>query len=118
MKIKFTKALFCLLTSVSFLTSTAQVTFQESFTSSLGQMTAVNGSNANWIWSGSCGKSSLSGHTTTGHALFSGSGCQFGNSFNTVSGDLRTPSIIIGSLGAILTFNYALENECGNSGTS
>ncbi len=64
-----------------------------------------------WIWTNSCGKSALPGHTAPGSALFSGNGCQFGNFGSTVSGDLITPTIAIGPGGGILNFNYLRVGE-------
>ncbi len=91
--------------------------YSESFTSSLGTAVAANGSFGNWIFTNSCTRSALGGHTSTGSALFSGIGCQFGNNSNTVGGDLTTPSMFIPATGSTsLTFNYSLQNECGTGG--
>jgi hypothetical protein len=95
----------------------AQVIFSETFTSNLGQMTAANGSFGNWIFTSTCARSALTGHSASGSAIFSGAACQFGNGGNTVSGDLTSSSISIPAAGAVLSFNYALNNECGTSGT-
>lgn len=86
--------------------------FQETFNSSLGQFTAANGVNGNWIFTTSCSQSSASGHSAPGSALFQGSGCDFGNGSLTVSGNLVSPSISIPSTGATLSFNYYVNNEC------
>src|SRR5688572_21949474 len=94
----------------------AQVLYSNAFTSALGTASASNGSNGNWIWTNSCSQSSAGGHSASGHALFQGSGCQFGNGGSTVSGDLSTPTIAIGALGGTLTFNYFLTTECGSPG--
>jgi len=91
--------------------------FSETFDSSLGQFTASNGSSGNWQFTSSCSYSSSTGHSIPGSALFSGSGCQFGNSFNTVYGDMTSPAVFIPPTGAELTFNYYLYNECGNFGS-
>jgi len=95
----------------------AQVIFSETFTSNLGQMTAANGSFGNWIFTSTCARSALTGHSASGSAIFSGAGCQFGNGGNTVSGNLTSNSIAIPAAGAVLSFNYGLNNECGTSGT-
>jgi hypothetical protein len=93
-----------------------QTLFYEPFTSSLNQMSAVNGSNGNWIWSNNCTQSNATGHSTTGHALFQGSGCQYGNGGSTTYGDLQTPTISVGSYGGKVTFNYFHASECQNPG--
>jgi hypothetical protein len=98
--------------------SSQSLLYSEPFTSALNTATAANGSNGNWIWSNSCTQSSAGGHTAPGHALFQGSGCQFGNGGNTVSGDLHTPTVTLPALGGTLTFNYFLNTECGSPGFS
>ncbi len=96
----------------------SQNLFNEPFNSTLGGTSAANGSNGNWVWTNSCGHSALSGHTGPGSALFQGSGCVYGNGSNAVYGELTLPSITVPALGAVLSFNYYLENECGNGGTT
>lgn len=83
-----------------------------SFSTSLNTFTAANGSSGNWVWSNSCAQSTAIGHSGPGHAMYQGSGCQFGNGGNTVSGDLITPSVALPPLGGTLTFNYYIANEC------
>ena len=61
---------------------------------------------------------SAGGHTAPGSALFSGSGCQFGNGGNTVSGNLTSQSVYIPASGGTLSFNYRIVNECGSSGST
>ncbi|PBQ30873.1 hypothetical protein CNR22_03475 [Sphingobacteriaceae bacterium] len=95
----------------------AQILFSETFSTSLNQCVATNSSNANWVWSSSCAQSTVTGHSVSGHAIFVGSGCQFGSS-GTVSGNLNTPTMTIGPSGAVLTFNYYLQNECTGSSTN
>jgi len=94
----------------------SQILFSETFSTSLGQCSASNSVAGTWVFANSCSYSSSSGHSATGHALFQGSSCQFGNGGSTVSGNLNTPTIAIGPSGAVLTFNYRLVNECGSSG--
>jgi len=89
------------------------VSYSETFNGSLGTTTAASGSNGNWIYANSCGYSSSSGHSTNGHALFSGSGCTFGNGGSTTSGNIITPTISVGSTGGFLSFNYVINGECG-----
>ncbi|MCC6369828.1 MAG: T9SS type A sorting domain-containing protein [Bacteroidia bacterium] len=104
-----------LLLFVTGLTLNAQtILYSETFNSNLGTTTATNSSNGAWAWSNSCAQSSLTGHSAPGHAIFQGSGCQFGNGSSTTSGDLRTPTVVIGALGGTLTFNYFVANECGS----
>jgi hypothetical protein len=98
-----------------------QVLFSESFNSSLGTASVSNSSNGAWVWTNSCSRSALTGHTAPGSAYFEGNGnsCQYADaSGNAVSGDLSTPNLSIGSQGAILTFNYSLLNECGANNSS
>ncbi len=90
----------------------------ETFSSSLGTFTAANGSSGNWGFTSSCASSSAGGHTAPGSALFSGSGCQFGNGGNTVSGNLTSQSVYIPASGGTLSFNYRIVNECGSSGST
>ncbi|HQQ95040.1 MAG TPA: choice-of-anchor J domain-containing protein [Bacteroidia bacterium] len=98
--------------------SAQTILYSEPFNASLGTCTAANGSSGNWIWTNSCSRSTLGGHTNPGSALFQGSGCQFGNSSATVSGDLLTPTVALGALGGTLQFNYSLNNECGTGGST
>ncbi|WP_317896546.1 T9SS-dependent choice-of-anchor J family protein [Aurantibacillus circumpalustris] len=112
--IKFTFLLFCF----SSITIRAQIIFSETFSTSLGQCNATNSVSGAWIFANSCSFSSSTGHSATGHAIFNGSSCQFGNGSSTVSGDLNTPTISIGPSGAVLTFNYRLVNECGSVGST
>jgi peptide deformylase len=109
----FLVVMFGIISNLNF----AQVIFSETFTSNLGQMTAANGSFGNWIFTSTCARSALTGHSASGSAIFSGAGCQFGNGGNTVSGNLTSNSIAIPAAGAVLSFNYGLNNECGTSGT-
>jgi hypothetical protein len=91
----------------------SQVVYNETFGSSLGGTSASGGYNGNWIWTGTCARSSMSGHSTNGSALFQGTGCTYGGTgYGQSSGNLTTPSILIGTYGATLTFNYYLQNEC------
>ena len=82
------------------------ILYSESFNTNLGTSTSLNPANGSWIWTNSCARSALPGHTAPGSAFFSGIGCFFGNSGLTVSGNLVTPTIAIGPAGGILTFNY------------
>jgi hypothetical protein len=98
-----------------------QVIFNESFNTSLGTTSVSNSTNGSWIWTNSCSRSNLTGHSASGSAYFEGSGnsCQFADaSGNAVSGNLNTTALNIGGNGAILTFNYSLLNECGSSSSS
>ncbi|MFO0356836.1 MAG: LamG-like jellyroll fold domain-containing protein [Sphingobacteriaceae bacterium] len=97
----------------------AQTTlYSETFSTSLASTTPSNGASGNWIYTNSCGKSALGGHTAPGSAVFSGAGCQYGNGSATVSGDLITPAITLPPTNSsTLSFNYAVQNECGTSGT-
>lgn len=88
------------------------ILMSNSFSTSLSTFTAANGSSGNWVWSNSCAQSTAIGHSGPGHAMYQGSGCQFGNGGNTVSGDLITPSVALPPLGGTLTFNYFIANEC------
>jgi hypothetical protein len=92
------------------------ILYSNTFSTSLGTATAVNGSSGNWVFANNCTQSTATGHSAPGHAMFQGSGCVFGNSSNTVSGDLITPTVVLPALGGTLTFNYFVLNECG-SGT-
>jgi len=87
------------------------VLYSENFNSSLNTCTAVNGSSANWVWNNSCARSGLTGHSPPGAALFIGVNCFFGNQFQTVSGNLISPTIAIGQAGGVLTFNYFRQGE-------
>lgn len=91
--------------------------FSETFDTSLGQFTTSNNNGGNWQFTNSCTYSSATGHSAPGSALYSGSGCEFGNGFNQVWGDMTSPSVLIPPTGAELSFNYYLYNECGNSGS-
>lgn len=105
--------LFILLSGLSY----SQVIFNESFENNLGTMIPSSGTNANWIFTNSCGRSSMTGHSGSGSAIFSGSGCYYGNGLATVSGNITSPALSIPNGGGSLSFKYGLENECGNSGT-
>lgn len=99
----------------------AQILYLETFNSSLGTTSAQNSSNGSWIWTNSCARSSMPGHTGPGSAYFQGNGstCEYADvNFNTVIGNLVTPPINIGPLGGVLTYNYSLQNECGTGGSS
>lgn len=98
--------------------ASAQVVYSEPFTNSLNTCTATGGSNGNWVFTNSCSRSNLANHTGPGSALFQGSGCQYGNGGNTVSGNMVTPTVNVGAFGGVLSFAYYLENECGNSGST
>jgi hypothetical protein len=87
--------------------------FQEPFNAGLGQCTASNSAFGAWVWSSTCLKSNLTGHSGPGHAMFQGTSCVFGNSLNVVQGDLLTPTIALPSGTCMLTFHYSLTNECG-----
>jgi hypothetical protein len=113
---KTIKLIFFLLLTSSFNVN-SQILFSETFSTSLGQCSATNSNSATWLFANSCGFSASLGHSASGHALFQGSSCQFGNGSATVSGDLTTPTIAIGPSGAVLTFNYRLVNECGTGNT-
>lgn len=114
---KFT--LFVLLATFARLNSFSQtVLYLETFSTSLNTCTATAGSNGNWAWSSSCALSTSGGHTAPGHAVYQGSGCQFGNGSSTTSGDLITPAIPLGALGATLSFNYYINNECSSFGST
>ena len=93
----------------------SQVVFSETFSTSLGQCSSTNSVSGAWVFANACTASANTGHSATGHALFQGSACDFGNGSNTVSGNLNTPTIAIGSSGAVLTFNYRLVTECGTN---
>ena len=110
---KFLLLTFSVLTAF---TNAQNILYTEMFNSNLGTCTASNSSSGAWVWSNSCANSTLTGHSGPGHAIFQGSGCTFGNGSNTTSGDLVTPTIAIGALGGLVTFNYFLSNEC-TSGT-
>ncbi|MEI6019869.1 MAG: T9SS type A sorting domain-containing protein [Bacteroidota bacterium] len=88
--------------------------YSNTFSTSLGTATAVNGSSGNWVFTNACSQSSATGHSAPGSALFQGSGCTFGNGGSTVSGDLITPTVVLPALGGTLTFNYFILNECGS----
>jgi hypothetical protein len=98
----------------------AQILYLETFNSSLGTTSAQNSSNGSWVWTNSCARNSMPGHSATGSAYFLGTGstCQFGSGSNLVSGNLVTPTIAIGPLGGVLTYNYSLSNECGTGGST
>jgi len=91
------------------------LTYSESFNGSLNTMSAVNGSNGSWIWTNGCTYSGSGGHTTNGHALFSGSGCTFGNGGNVTSGNIITPTVALNASGGYLSFNYLTITECGSN---
>lgn len=113
---KSVRAFLLLLLVVAASTGQSQILYSETFTSSLGTATASGGSNGNWVWVSTCNLSGSAGHSSPGSALFQGSSCQFGNGSNTVSGNLTTTNISIGSSGAVLTFNYFLNTECQSAG--
>ena len=96
-------------------TIAAPILFTEPFTSSLGQMSTNASSNGAWAFNNSCPGAIQSGHTTPGTAMFIGSTCVYGNGFLTVSGNMDSPAIAIGSAGATLTFKYRINTECGAS---
>jgi Secretion system C-terminal sorting domain len=96
-------------------TIAAPILFTEPFTSSLGQMTTNASSNGAWAFNNTCAGAIQSGHTTPGTAMFIGSTCVYGNGFLTVSGNMDSPTIAIGSAGATLTFKYRINTECGAS---
>ncbi len=104
---------FALLSGLTY----SQVIFNESFNANLGTMMSSGGTNANWIFTNSCGRSSMSGHSGTGSAIFSGSACYYGNGIAAVSGNMTSPALNIPNGGGSLSFKYGLENECGNSST-
>jgi hypothetical protein len=106
------KLLFSIFSLLAVLSNAQNILYSETFNSNLGTCTASNSSNGAWVWSNSCAQSSLTGHSGPGHAIFQGSGCTFGNGANTTSGSLVTPTIAIGALGGLVTFNYFLSNEC------
>ncbi len=91
------------------------VSYSESFNGSIGTMTAINGSNGNWVFTNGCSLGNSSGHSINGHVIFSGSGCTFGNGSSTTSGNIITPTIAIGSTGGFLSFNYIINGECGGN---
>ena len=92
------------------------ILYSNTFSTSLGTATAVNGSSGNWVFANACAQSSATGHSAPGSAMFQGSGCIYGNGGNIVSGDMTTPTVLLPPLGGTLTFNYFILNECG-SGT-
>jgi len=96
-------------------TIAAPILFTEPFTSSLGQMSTNASSNGAWAFNNTCPGAIQSGHTTPGTAMFIGSTCVYGNGFLTVSGNMDSPTIAIGSAGATLTFKYRINTECGAS---
>ena len=100
------------LVCISCFANAQSILMSNSFSTSLNTFTAANGSSGNWVWSNSCAQSTAIGHSGPGHAMYQGSGCQFGNGANTVSGDLITPSVSLPPLGGTLTFNYYIANEC------
>jgi hypothetical protein len=108
------KNLFILLAifSLSFYTKAQTILYSNTFSTSLGTATAANSSSGAWVFANACAQSSATGHSAPGHAMFQGSGCQFGNGSSVVSGDLVLPVVPIGALGGTLTFNYFLSNEC------
>ncbi len=111
------KKLLLILVSVfySIAVRSQSVLYSESFTSSLGTCTATNSSGGAWAWSNNCSQSTAGGHTGPGHAMFQGSGCQFGNGSSTVSGSLVTPTVLVSPSGGTLNFNYFIQNECAGS---
>ena len=96
-------------------TIAAPILFTEPFTSSLGQMSTNASSNGAWAFNNTCPGAIQSGHTTPGTAMFIGSTCVYGNGALTVSGNMDSPTIAIGSAGATLTFKYRINTECGAS---
>ena len=94
----------------------SQILYSNNFATSLGTATASGGASGNWLWNNTCAQVNTVGHSIGGVATFSGSSCQYGNGGNTVSGNLTTAPVSIGSSGAVLTFNYFLNTECQNAG--
>jgi hypothetical protein len=90
----------------------SQILYSEPFSSSLNTCTASAGVGGNWIWTNACAQGNTGAHTIPGAATFSGSSCQFGNGSSTVSGDLSTPTIAIGTSGGSLSVKYYINNEC------
>ncbi len=109
---------FVIILSCAFSMRSQTVIFQEQFNSSLGQCLVTNTYNATWAWSSSCLKSSWTGHSGPGHAIFQGTGCIFGNNFSIVKCDLVTPTIALPTGTCMLSFKYTMANELGGDTTS